>query len=96
MCELVKVSDIIVTMSFDNLVWNNLEYEPLILSIVLLFYSRAPWKIKSTKYVDRCEGNLQNMWKTTSPWRRIFCAEFGHNVNIGRLVTQYDASNVIG
>jgi len=62
--QLGKVADIIVTMPFDNVVWSYLsEYEPLILFVVLPFHSRAPWKLKKAKYVERCEGNLQKMWK---------------------------------
>ena len=56
--QLGKVSHMIVTMSFDNIVWNSLEYEPLIVSVILPFHSRAPWKIKTSKYVEGCEGNL--------------------------------------
>ena len=60
--QLGKVADIIVTMPFDDVVWSYLsEYEPLILFVVLPFHSRAPWKLKKAKYVERCEGNLQKM-----------------------------------
>ena len=61
--QLGKVSDIIVTMPFDNIVWNSLEYEPLILSVILPFHSCAPWKLKTSKYVEGCERNLRKMWK---------------------------------
>ena len=62
--QLGKVADIIITMPFDNVVLNYLsEFEPLILFVVLPFYGCAPWKLKKTKYVKRCEGNLQKMCK---------------------------------
>ena len=49
---------------FNNIVWKYLsDYEPLILFVVLLFNSCAPWKPKKAKYVKRCEGNLQKVWK---------------------------------
>ena len=68
--QLVKVSDMIVTMPFDNIVWNSLEYEPLTLSVILSFHSRAPWQLKTSKYVEGCEGNLRKMWKNDFSVRR--------------------------
>ena len=44
-CHIVlmgNVSDIVVTMSFNNIVWSFLQYEPLILYVVLPFHRYTP------------------------------------------------------
>ena len=58
----VKSSGGISFYAVDELVWGENNFEPLILAIILSFFSRSPWKLKSTKFVRECEGNLQRMW----------------------------------
>ena len=60
--QLLKVADVFAIMPFDENVWEKTNFEPLILAIILPFFSRSPWKLKSAKFVRECEGNLQRMW----------------------------------
>ena len=57
------VSDIFVEISFNDTVWSTLNFEPLILCIVLPFTSRSHWKLRSTMFVNTCARNLQTLWK---------------------------------
>ena len=61
--QLMKVADIFVEMPFNDTVWPILNFEPLILCIVLPFASRSPWKLRSTTFVNKCVRNLQTLWK---------------------------------
>ena len=61
--QLLKASDLFVEISFNNTVCPCLNFEPLILSIVLPFSSRPPWKLRSTTFVNKCTRNLQMLWK---------------------------------
>ena len=61
--QLLKVSDLCITMPFDSIVWPESNFEPLIIAIVLPFFSLHPWKLKNTKLVRGCERNLQEVWK---------------------------------
>ena len=59
----MKVSGIFVEMTSNDTVWSTLNFEPLILCIVLPFTSRQPWKFRSTTLLNKCARNLQTLWK---------------------------------
>ena len=60
--QLLKVADVFVSMPFNKSACEKANFEPLILAIVLPFFSRSPWKLKRAKCVREYEGNLQRMW----------------------------------
>ena len=61
--QLLKVSDLCITMPFDSINGPESNFEPLIIAIVLPFFSLHPWKLNNTKLVRGCERNLQEVWK---------------------------------
>ena len=61
--QLLKVADICVTMPFNDSVWNNCNFEPLIIVIIILFHNAPPWKLKHTSFVRESEMKLQVLWK---------------------------------
>ena len=61
--QLLKVTDLFVEIPFNDEVWPCLNFEPLILAIVLLFTSRPSWKVRSTTFVHKCARDLQTLWK---------------------------------
>ena len=61
--QILKVSDLCITIPFDSIVWLESNFEPLILAIFLRFFSLHPWKLKNTKLVRECERNFQEVWK---------------------------------
>ena len=63
-------------MPFDENVWPESNFEPLILEIVLPFFSRNPWKLRNTKLVKDYEGSVQKMWKDIFLWAGIYCRNF--------------------
>ena len=75
--QLLKISDLCITIPFDSIVWPESNFELLILAIILPFFSLHPSKLKSTKLVRESERNLQKVWKGDFPlgrnllWERL-------------------------
>jgi len=60
--QLLKAADVFASIPFDENVCAKHNFEPLILAIILPFFSRPPWLFNSAKVVRECEGNLQRIW----------------------------------
>lgn len=57
------MTDIIVTMTFNVNMWNESNFEPLILAIIFSFHKYPPSKLRNASFVRECEGSLQKLWK---------------------------------
>ena len=92
--HLLKLSDLFVTMPFDDVVCPESNFKPLVFAIVLPFINNPPWKIKDSELLRRCQRKLQTVWKDDLPLGGGSSAETfqGHKV-IGNHVLEYGAGN---
>ena len=60
----MKVAGICVTMPFNDSVWNNCNFEPLIIAIILPSHNTPSWKLKYSGFVRECERKLQLLWES--------------------------------
>ena len=59
--QLSKVTNLIVTLPFDKVVWPRANHEHLILVIVFPFATRSPWKLQGTQFLVDDERDLQKV-----------------------------------
>ena len=52
-----------VTMPFDDVVWPDSNFEPLVFAIVLPIINHPPWKLRDSKLFRGCQRKLQTIWK---------------------------------
>ena len=93
--QLLKVSNLCITMPFNSMVWSESNFEPLILAIFLPFFSIHPWKLKHTKFVGECERNLQEVWKDNLLFGRTFARTSAVSEDIGKHAEVSGAGSVI-
>ena len=61
MKQFEKVTDLIVTLLFDENVWQKTNYEPLIFTFDFLFIRKKPWKLRGAEHLVQSKRNLQEV-----------------------------------
>ena len=93
--QLLKVADICIAMPFNDSVWNNCNFEPLIIAIIIPFHNAPPWKLKHTSFVRENERKLQVLWKDDFfLGRDFFVRTIQKREDIGELAEEYGAGYV--
>ena len=74
--QLLKVSDLCITMPFDSIVWPASNFEPLSIAIVYLSLVFIPGSFKTQSLLVDVRGICRKCGKTISFWGGIFCGNF--------------------
>ena len=66
--------DVVITVPVGTDVWDVSLFEPLVVAIAFPIIKHRPWRLKGTNLMERAEGMLRELPKTTPEWgRSILC-----------------------
>ena len=85
--QFIKVTDFFVTMPFNVNVWNEYNSDHLILAIIVPFHNSPSWKLRNSRFVRKCKGSLQKLWKDNFLFGKdILCKLFETARSLGSLL----------